>query len=273
MPGAASPIGIFDSGVGGLAVLAEMAALLPGEDYLYYADSAHFPYGDRPAAEVRARAEAVTRDLLALGAKIIVAACNTATSAAIAHLRATFDVPFIGMEPALKPAAERTLTGKVALLVTSATAQGEKLAALIDRHGAEVSVRVVAAPGLAERVEAGDLAGERTRALVRGYVAPAVAAGVDAIALGCTHYAFLRPAIEAEAGAGIAVLEPSAAVARQAARVLEERGLRNPRTAGGRVRYLTSGDEAAFAALRARLRDAGALVPRGEGEIAQRTAT
>lgn len=272
MPGPDSPIGVFDSGVGGLAVLAEVASLLPGEDILYYADSAWFPYGDRPVEEVRARAEAVSRELIALGAKIIVVACNTATSAAIAHLRATLNVPFIGMEPALKPAAERTVTGKVALLVTKATAQGEKLAALIDRHGAEVSVRVVAAPGLAERVEGGDLDGETTRALIRGYVGPAVADGVDAIALGCTHYAFLRGVIEEEAGAGIDVLEPSAAVARQAARVLDERGLRNPRTAGGTVRYLTSGDSGAFAAVRARLRDAGARVPEG-ASMTQGTAT
>ena len=101
-----SPIGMFDSGVGGLAVLAEMRRLLPGEDVVYYADTAYFPYGPRPAAEIRERAEAITRELLARGAKSIVVACNTATSAAIAHLRATFDVPFVGMEPALKPAAE-----------------------------------------------------------------------------------------------------------------------------------------------------------------------
>ena len=124
---------MFDSGVGGLAVLAEVRRLLPGEDILYYADTAWFPYGPRPPAEIRARSEAVTRELLARGAKLIVVACNTATSAAIEYLRATFDVPFVGMEPALKPAAERTQSGAVALLVTPGTARGEKLAALIDR--------------------------------------------------------------------------------------------------------------------------------------------
>mgnify|MGYP001616796832 FL=1 len=125
MPDATSPIGIFDSGAGGLAVLAEVQRLLPGEDIIYFADTAYFPYGPRPAAEIRARAEAVTRELQARGAKLIVVACNTATSAAIAHLRASFDVPFVGMEPALKPAAERTLSGKVALLVTPGTARGQ----------------------------------------------------------------------------------------------------------------------------------------------------
>jgi glutamate racemase len=258
---AQAPIAVFDSGVGGLAVLAELRAILPGEDLVYYADSAHFPYGSRSAGEIRARAEAITHELLALGAKIVVVACNTATSAAIAHLRETFDVPFVGMEPALKPAAERTVTGKVALLVTPGTAEGQKLAALIDRYGAEVSVRTVPAPGLAERVEAGDLTGSDTRALVRRYVAEATADGADVLALGCTHYAFLRTLIEQEAGDAVTVIEPSEAVARQVRRVLEGASLLNPRTAAGSVRYLTSGDEAAFAALCERLRAAGVEIP------------
>lgn len=261
MAGSTAPIGVFDSGIGGLSVLAEIVRLLPGEDVVYFADSAHFPYGSRTPAEIRARAGAITRELLALGAKIIVVACNTATSAAIAHLRETFDVPFVGMEPALKPAAERTLAGRVALLVTPGTAQGEALAALIDRYGAEVSVRTVAAPGLAERVEAGDFDGDETRSMVRRYLAPAIADGVDVLALGCTHYAFLRRVIEEEAGATLAVIEPSEAIARQVQRVLEAECLLNARTAGGGVRYLTSGDDTAFASMRERLRGAGAAIP------------
>ncbi len=261
MPDPSSPIGIFDSGAGGLAVLAELHRMLPGEDIIYYADAAYFPYGPRPPEQVRERAAAVTRELLALGAKIIVVACNTATSAAIAHLRDTFDVPFVGMEPALKPAAAATLSGRVALLVTPGTARGEKLAALIDRYGAEVTVDTIEAPGLAERVEAGAIDDDDTRALLRRYLAPVRTSGADALALGCTHYAFLRPAIERELGDGVLVIEPSEAVARQVRRVLDARRLRNPRTAGGSVRYLTSGDAAAFAALRQRLRAAGASIP------------
>jgi glutamate racemase len=264
MPDASSPIGIFDSGAGGLAVLAEVHRLLPGEDVIYYADGAYFPYGQRPAAEIRDRSEAVTRALLALGAKIIVVGCNTATSAAIAHLRATFDVPFVGMEPALKPAAAATLSGRVALLVTPGTARGEKLAALIDRYGAEVTVDTIEAPGLAERVESGAIDDEETRALLRRYLARLDKDGADVLALGCTHYAFLRRVIERELGEGVLVIEPSEAVARQAARVLDEQGLRNPRASGGSVRYLTSGDGAAFAAVRQRLRDAGAPIPEGD---------
>ncbi len=244
---------MFDSGAGGLAVLTEVQRLLPGEDLVYYADTAYFPYGPRRADEIRARAEAITRDLLTRGVKLVVVACNTATSAAIAHLRATFDVPFVGMEPALKPAAERTISGKVALLVTPGTARGEKLAALIDRYGAEVSVRTIEAPGLAERVEAGDTDSDATSDLVRRYVAPVRDSGADVLVLGCTHYAFLRKAIEREAGDAVAVIEPSEAVARQVKRVLSDRRLRNARAEGGEVLYLCSGDESAFAALRAAL--------------------
>ena len=250
---AAAPIGMFDSGAGGLAVLAEVRRLLPGEDVVYYADTAHFPYGPKPSADIRARAEAVTRELLARGAKIIVVACNTATSAAIAHLRAQFDVPFVGMEPALKPAAEGTLSGKIALLVTPGTARGEKLAALIDRYGAEVSVTTIEAPGLAERVEAGETDGAAMRGLLTRYLAPLRDSGADVLALGCTHYAFLRSAIEEVVGEGVSVIEPSAAVARQVRRVVDARRLRNPRAAGGAVLYLCSGDEAAFADIRERL--------------------
>ena len=268
MTGSSAPIAIFDSGVGGLSVLAEARAQMPGEDIIYYADTAHFPYGPRPPADVIARCDAISRELIAAGAKTIVVACNTATSAAIAHLRATFDVPFVGMEPALKPAAERTLAGRVALLVTPGTARGEKLAALIDRHGAEVTVLIIEAPGLAERVEAADIAGPETESLVRGLLAPVRKSGADIVALGCTHYAFVRGLIQRELGDGVEVIEPSAAVARQARRVLAARAILNPRTTGGHVRYLCSGDDAAFRAARDRLRDAGAAIPEEAAEVA-----
>ncbi len=267
MADAPSPIGMFDSGVGGLAVLAEVRRLLPGEDVVYYADSMHFPYGSRTADEIRARAEAVTCILLDQGAKLIVVACNTATSVAIAYLRETFDVPFVGMEPALKPAAERTLSGRVALLVTPQTARGQKLAALIDRYGAEVSVQTIAAPELAERVEAGAIGDFEARALVRRYLEPLQRSGADVLALGCTHYAFLRRLIEEEAGDGVLVIEPSEAVARQVERVLVERNLRNPRASGSGVLYLTSGEDGVFAEIRGRLRQAGAAVPEGTAPV------
>ncbi len=263
MPDASSPIGIFDSGSGGLAILAELHALLPSEDLIYFADTAFFPYGPRPASEIRDRADAVTRELLDRGAKLIVVACNTATSAAIAHLRQTFDVPFVGVEPPLKPAAERTISDRVALLVTPGTARGQKLAALIDRYGAEVTVDTIEAPGLAERVEAGDLDGEETRALLHAYLARVARSGADVLALGCTHYAFLRPAIERELGEGVVVIDPAPAVARQVQRLLGESALLTNRTGPASVVYLTSGDERLCAETRQRLRDAGAAIPEG----------
>src|SRR5438552_417941 len=263
MGDASGPVGMFDSGVGGLAVLAEVRRLLPREDIAYYADSAFFPYGSRSVDEIRGRCEAVTRELLGLGAKLIVVACNTATSAAIARLRESFDVPFVGMEPALKPAAEKTISGKVALLVTPQTARGEKLAALVDRYGAEVTVQTLPAADLAERVERGAIDDNGTRELVRRYLEPLRTSGADVLALGCTHYAFLRSMISEEAGAGVAVIEPSAAVARQVRRLLA--GARLLKSAGsGSVRYLTSGDAQAFEDVRRRLRDAGAVIPETE---------
>ncbi len=243
---------MFDSGVGGLAVLREVRALLPDEDIIYFADNGFFPYGARPRAEVMARARTITSMLLDEGAKLIVVACNTATSAAIAQLRAEWPhVPFVGTEPALKPAAARTLAGRVALLVTPGTARGEKLAALIDRYGAEVHVETVEAPGLAALVEAGEVASDAARGAVRGYVARVKSTGADVLVLGCTHYAFLRPLFEEEAGDGLAVIEPSAAVAGQVRRLLDQRGLRRAEGGvNGAVRYLWSGDEAAFARVR-----------------------
>ncbi len=262
---------MFDSGAGGLAVLAEVRRLLPGEDLVYYADRAYFPYGPRPAGEIRERGAAITRELLARDAKLIVVACNTATSAAIGRLREAFDVPFVGMEPALKPAAERTVSGRVALLVTPGTARGGKLAALIDRYGAEVSVQTIEAPGLAERVEAGATDDDTTRDLLRRYLAPVRASGADVLVLGCTHYAFLRPAIEREIGDVVEVLEPSEAVARQVKRVLSDRRLRNPRAEGGGVLYLCSGDAAAFAALRAALEAGSENREAGSAGVAAKT--
>ncbi len=259
MPEATAPIGMFDSGVGGLAVLAAVHRLLPGEDILYYADTAHFPYGQRSQDEVRARAEAITRELRAKGVKLVVVACNTATSAAIAHLRETFAVPFVGTEPALKPAAERTETGSVALLTTPGTARGEKLARLIDRHGRDVRVTVIEAPGLADAVESGDLDTPDSITLVQRYADATRAAGADVLALGCTHYAFLRAAFERALGEDATVIEPSEAIARQVAKLLDEGDLRDQRASGGTAQYICSGDASRFETVRARLAGEEAL--------------
>jgi len=194
-------IGIFDSGVGGLSVWREIARQLPLEDTLYLADQAHVPYGSRSLNEVREHSEGITRFLLGWGAKIIVVACNTASAAALHHLRRTFpDVPFVGMEPAVKPAVERTRTGVVGVIATQATFQGELFASLLERYAGDVGVLIQACQGLVEAVEAGALDTPETEALLRHYLTPLIEAGADQLVLGCTHYPFLRPLIERVVG-------------------------------------------------------------------------
>jgi glutamate racemase len=248
------PIGMLDSGVGGLSVLREIRRQAPGEDVLYCADQAHVPYGARPLTEVRGFSEEIVRFLLGEEAKAIVVACNTASAAALRHLRATFpDTPFIGMEPAVKPAAEMTRTRVVGVLATPATFQGELFASVVERFAAGVQVVPQTLPGLVERIEAGDLDGPRTRAIIETAIRPLLEGGVDMLVLACTHYPFVIPLIEEIAGPDVRVIDPSPAIARQTARILQERGLQAPAEEGGRVTLLTSGDPARLKSLAARL--------------------
>lgn len=240
-------IGIFDSGVGGLSVWHEIARQLPLEDTLYLADQAHMPYGSRSLNEVREHSGGITRFLLDWGAKIIVVACNTASAAALHHLRRAFpDVPFVGMEPAVKPAVERTRSGVVGVIATQATFQGELFASLLERYAGEVRVLIRACPGLVEAVEAGALDTPETEALLGHYLTPLIEAGADQLVLGCTHYPFLRPLIERVVGAGLAVIDPAPAVARQTTRVLAQRGLETTRGCVSRHVFYTSGEMTAF---------------------------
>lgn len=240
-------IGVFDSGVGGLSVWREIAAQLPDESLVYFADQGHIPYGPRPMLEIRAFSEAITRFLLEHGCHIIVVACNTASAAALTHLRVTFsDVPFVGMEPAVKLAAQTTRTGRVGVMATPATFQGELFASVVERFANGVQVVKQICPGLVEQVEAGRLDTPDTEAMLREYLAPVMAADADTIVLGCTHYPFLAPAIQRIVGPGVSVIDPSPAIARQVGRVMEQRRLLSASGAPGRVFY-TSGDVAAFA--------------------------
>ena len=260
-PAASNPIGIFDSGVGGATVLRELHALLPHEDLLFLADQANCPYGPRPTAELRALSAANTRWLLARGAKLIVVACNTASAAALHWLRAAFgDVPFVGMVPAVKPAAEQTRSGVVGVLATTATIQGELLDDVVMRWAGGTTVVRQACPGLVEQIEAGALDAPATTALLERYLRPLLAAGADTIVLGCTHYPFLIPQIERIAGPGVRLIDAAPAVALQAARVLEARGKLHPdRSRAGQISYATTGDREPFAGL---LRQLG--LPAGE---------
>ena len=219
-------IGIFDSGSGGLSVYRELVKVLPKERYVYFSDNAHCPYGEKTAEYIQDRARAITDILLGMGADIIVVACNTATAAAIATLRAEYpEVPFIGMEPAVKPAALGTKSGVIGVLATAGTLKGSKYLKTRGLYEDDVKIVEHVGQGFVELVEGGILDGPQAESVVRASLQPLLDAGADTIVLGCTHYPFLRPVIEKLAGAGVKVIDPAPAVARQTVRVLQERGI------------------------------------------------
>ena len=240
------PIGVFDSGVGGLSVLRAIHHLLPGQPVIYLADQAHVPYGPRPLEEVRSFTFTITRHLLAQGAALIVVACNTASAAALHELRQAFpQTPFVGMEPAVKPAAEQTRSGIVGVLATPATFQGALYASVVERFANGVQIMKDTCPGLVAQIEDGKLAGAETRAILEKALRPMLAAGIDTIVLGCTHYPFVIPLISEICGPGVRVIDPAPAIARQTARLLSP-PLDNASRWPAAIRYLTSGDPARF---------------------------
>jgi glutamate racemase len=248
------PIGMFDSGVGGLSVLRAIRQELPGEDVLYLGDQTHIPYGPKSKSQIQAFADGITRFLLAQGAKLIVVACNTASAAALGYLRRTFtEVAFVGMEPAVKPAAETTQTGKVGVLATPTTFAGDLYASVVERFAQGVEIYKGTCPGLVEHIEAGKLTGPKPRAILVKALAPMLAAGIDTIVMGCTHYPFVIPLIQEITGPGVRMIDPAPAIARQARRLLVQRALLNPRIDGGKDQFYTSGDPKPFAELLPRL--------------------
>lgn len=210
-----APVGVFDSGVGGLSVLREIRRTLPNESLLYVADSGHVPYGDKSPEQIRERSRTIARFLIGQGAKALVVACNTATAAAVADLRERYDVPIIGMEPAVKPAARATRSGVVGVLATTGTLQSARFAALLDRFAGSVRVVTQPCPGLVEYIEQGELESARVRELLQRYTQPLLAAGCDTLILGCTHYPFVRPVLQSLLPAQITLIDTGAAVARQ----------------------------------------------------------
>jgi glutamate racemase len=238
-----APIGVFDSGVGGLSVLRAIRRELPAEDVVYFADQGHVPYGPRPLEEVRDFSEAVTRFLLDRGAQLIVVACNTASAAALHSLRQTFPgTPFVGMEPAVKPAAETTRTGIVGVLATPATFQGALYASVVERFANHVTLLQDTCPGLVQQIEKGELDTPATRQILESALRPMLDRGIDTVVLGCTHYPFVIPLIQQIAGPGVRVIDPAPAVARQTARLLEMSGSRRAGEGSGLLRLFTSGD-------------------------------
>lgn len=239
------PLGVFDSGMGGLSVLREIRALLPGEDLLYCADSGYAPYGEKPQVLIRARSLELGAFLIGQGAKALVVACNTATAAAAQALRQVWpDLPVIAMEPAVKPAATATRSGVVGVLATTGTLESAQFAALLDNFGN--GVRVVTRPGvgLVEAVEQGAADTPALRALLDAHLTPLLDAGADVIVLGCTHYVFLRRLVEERVGTGVKVIDTGAAVARQVGRRLAQVNALCARARPGRERFWCSDDPA-----------------------------
>lgn len=225
MPAETYPVGVFDSGVGGLSVVRALRQLLPAQPIHFLADQAHVPYGPRTLDEVRGFSFALTRHLLAQGARLIVVACNTASAAALYELRRAFpDTPFVGMEPAVKPAATHTRSGVVGVLATPATFQGALYASVVERFAQGVTLLQDTCPGLVQQIEAGAVDAPQTRAILEKALEPMLRQGIDTVVLGCTHYPFAIPVIEVIVGPQVQVIDPSPAVARQVQRLLAERG-------------------------------------------------
>ncbi len=221
-----APIGVFDSGIGGLSILQAIHTELPHENLLYFADQARVPYGPRTLEEVRSFSEDITRYLLSHNAKLIVVACNTASAAALHHLRERFPtVPFVGMEPAIKPAAKASQNGIVGVLATQATFQGELFANLVDRYAQDVEILPRVCRSWVNVVETGNAKTATATQEVRRHINPVLAQGADTLVLGCTHYPFLKDKIQEVAGGKVTIIDPSPAIARQTRRMLAKHAL------------------------------------------------
>jgi glutamate racemase len=245
IPDPRSPIGVFDSGIGGVSVLLEIQRALPAEDLIYVADSAHAPYGDKPVEEIQARAFRIVEILLAQPVKAIVVACNTATGVAVEALRARWPLPFVAIEPAVKPAAAATKTGIVGVLATRQTIASPRFARLAETWANGARILPQACPGLVEQIELGELDAS--------FVRPLVEQGADTLVLGCTHFPFVEPLITSVAGPGVAIINPAAAVARELRRRLTEASLLRPATHSGRTSFRTSGSPETLEAMLATL--------------------
>ncbi|MGB5599772.1 MAG: glutamate racemase [Thiothrix litoralis] len=237
------PVGVFDSGLGGISVLREIHRLLPAEDLIYVADSGHAPYGAKTPEYIRTRSKQMADFLLEHGVKVLVVACNTATVHAVDYLRGMLPIPVVGIEPAVKPAARMTQTGVIGVLATQQTVNSPRLQHLIRDHASQVTVMAQACPGLVEHVEAGDFSSEAVRQLLKHYTLPLLEAGVDTLVLGCTHYPFLTEAIHEVTHGRMTVLETSTPVTHQLIRVLDQQDLRRLETGQGSVRFFSSKSE------------------------------
>lgn len=249
-------IGVLDSGVGGLSILKELHQQLPHDNFVFYADQAHVPYGQKTLTQVQGYVEDITQFFLNghffefPSVKLIVIACNTASAASLHAVREAFPyIKFVGMEPAIKPAAQHTKTGHIGVIATAATFQGELYASLLDRYAQNVRVHKRACPEFVTLVERGEPYDEQDHRIVREALQPLVEANIDQLVLGCTHFPFLKSIIAQELdelGASVALIDPSPAVARQAVRVLQQAEAMTTRHVDGSTIYFTSGDPQHF---------------------------
>ncbi len=248
------PIGVFDSGIGGLSVLKEIRRQLPSEDVIYVADQGHVPYGPRAVEEIRQFVAGITQFFLERNVKVIVIACNTASAASLRYVRDLFPaIPFVGMEPAVKPAAENTRRGAIGVIATQVTSQGELFASVVDRYASGVEVVTQVCPDFVTLVEAGELDSERVHRTAETYLGPLQEAEVDQLVLACTHFSFLIPVLQEVMGSQVEIVDPGPAVARQTGRIIGE--LRNLSDHRGEASYFTTGDRGHFLLLARRLMD------------------
>lgn len=254
------PVGVFDSGVGGLSVLREIRRELPHEDLIYAADSKHAPYGDQPADFIERRSFKMVDFLVQQGAKAVVVACNTATGVAVRGLRARWSMPIVAIEPAVKPAASLTRSGVVGVLATSQTISSPNFATLVESVRGTATILSQPCPGLVEQVERGELNSDATRSLVEQYVAPLLAKKADVLVLGCTHYPLIIDLIRSVAGAEVTIIDPANAVSKELRRRLEKQGLLATGGSDGRLRAWSTAQPE-------RLRETMALVGFGDVDV------
>jgi glutamate racemase len=242
-----APVGVFDSGIGGVSVLRKIRDILPGEELVYIGDSIHLPYGEKSLDEIRQYTVGVVAFLKARGCKLVVIACNTASAAALSYVREQFPaLPIIGMEPAVKPAAENTRSGVVGVIATTATFQGQLFASVVERFAGNVNVLQQPCPGLVQQIEAGELETPKTEKMLRSWLEPMLEKGMDELVLACTHYPFVLPLITRICGEQVNVIDPAPAVAKQTQRVLESLQLLNENAAGAAIVYYTTGSTSVF---------------------------
>lgn len=237
------PIGVFDSGIGGLTVLKELAAMLPFEDFIYYADSKNAPYGPKSVAEIIELSEKIVRFLIAEDCKLIVIACNTATAAAVNVIRKKFDIPVVGLEPAVKPACLNTKTGNIGVLATEGTFRGNHFKTTSEKYKDYVTIHLQVAKGLVESAENGVFSGDNAESLVRQYVEPLLSNNIDQLVLGCTHYPYFYDLIKKTVGSSVDVIDSAGPVARRTKDVLMTSRIFRTENNCRKISVYSSGDQ------------------------------